>query len=130
MSDILPQVEQCSGRRLLLIIISLIIHHIEESKLINPLTRAHNPQPIPQLLLLQELLSQVLQISSRERNMADDLNLPLSTLADRNLITQVPSSSLNLDLIMQKLLECGEVEDFIGYWLAAVDCILASVSEC
>lgn len=48
--------------RLLVIILSLIVNHVEEPQLIHALTRADHPQPISQLLLLQELLGQVLQI--------------------------------------------------------------------
>lgn len=48
--------------RLLVVILSLIVDHVEESQLIHALTRADHPQPISQLLLLQKLLGQVLQI--------------------------------------------------------------------
>lgn len=40
----------------IIILIGVVIHNVEEPKLINPLTGAHNPQPISQLLLLQEFL--------------------------------------------------------------------------
>ena len=39
---------------LLVILICVIIHHIEESELVNTLRRRYNTKPIPQLLLFQE----------------------------------------------------------------------------
>ena len=41
---------------LLIVIIRIVVHHIEESKFIDSLTRAHNPQPITQLLFLEKFL--------------------------------------------------------------------------
>lgn len=41
---------------LLIVVLISIIDHIEEPKLIDSLARAHHSQPVPQLLLLQELL--------------------------------------------------------------------------
>lgn len=69
---------------------------------------------------------QVLQISPREWNMADNLDLALTSLRDRDLITQVAGSTLNLDLLVQELLECGQVEDLVAYWLRAVDGVLST----
>ena len=41
---------------LFIIVIRIVIDHIEESELIDPLARRHNTKPIPQLLLLEKLL--------------------------------------------------------------------------
>lgn len=41
---------------LIIILIRLIIHHIEEAQLVNALARADDAQPIAQLLLLEEFL--------------------------------------------------------------------------
>lgn len=67
---------------------------------------------------------QVLQVSPRERNMANNLDLAISSLRDRDLITQVAGSTLNLDLLVQELLESGQIEDLVAYWLRAVDGVL------
>lgn len=45
----------------IIILIGIVIDNVEEPKLINPLTGAHNPQPISQLLLLQEFLRPIIQ---------------------------------------------------------------------
>jgi hypothetical protein len=39
---------------LVIILISLLIHHIEESELVDTLACSHNSQPVTQLLLLEE----------------------------------------------------------------------------
>lgn len=46
----------CPTNQSIIVLIGVVIDNIEESKFINPLTGAHNPQPISQLLLLQEFL--------------------------------------------------------------------------
>ncbi len=42
---------------LLVIIVSFIVDNVEEPKLVDTFARADDPQPIPQLLLLEEFLS-------------------------------------------------------------------------
>lgn len=42
---------------LLIIIVSFIVDNVEEPKLVDTFARADDPQPIPQLLLLEEFLS-------------------------------------------------------------------------
>lgn len=135
---------------LLIVIIRIIIHHIEEPKFIDPLTRAHHPQPIPQLLLLQELLrpivfptispqplnpkhngplsprtaeanSQVLEIPPREIRMRNNLNLPIPLLADLHRIPQIPDPPVHLDLVVQELFKGRDIEDFVRGGLGGVD---------
>jgi len=45
--------------------------------------------------------------------MRNDLNLPIPLLADRNCVAQIANAVVNLDLIMQKFLEGGDVEDLV-----------------
>jgi len=98
---------------LLVIILTLIVYNVEESQLIDTLASRNDPQPISQLLLLEELLRQVLQVSSRERNVRDNLDLAIASLGDGDLIAEVTSPALNLDLLGEELLEGGEVEDLV-----------------
>ena len=74
--------------------------------------------------------SQVLQVSAAEWDVCDDLDLALTSLGDRDLITQVSSSALDLDLVVQELLESIQVKDLIGDWLRAVDGVLHRLSVC
>jgi hypothetical protein len=109
---------------LLIVLLPLLIHDVEEPQLIHPLTGTDNPQPIPQLLLLQELLRQVLEISSTERDMRHDLDLPVSDLLDIDLVAEIARASLNLDAVVKEFLERRQVEDLVAYGLRAVDCVL------
>ena len=54
----------------------------------------------------------------------DYLNLPLPSLRDSNLLAEVARAALDLDLVVQELLEGGEVEDLVGHGLRAVDHVL------
>ena len=45
--------------------------------------------------------------------MRNDLDLPINLLADRNCVTQVSNSVVNLYLVMEEFLEGGDVEDFV-----------------
>lgn len=58
--------------------------------------------------------------------MANNLDLAISNLRDRDLIAQVTSSALNLDLLVQELLESRQIEDLVAYWLRAVDGVLST----
>ena len=42
---------------LVLVLLLIVVHHVEEPQLVVPLARAHDSQPVPELLLLEELLS-------------------------------------------------------------------------
>jgi hypothetical protein len=109
--------------------------------------RGDHSQPIPKLLLLEELLcpakmsaslaqelrcradradgySQVLQVSSREWNMCHNLNLAIADLRDVDGVAEVSDTALNFDLIVQELFKGGEVENLIADRLGAVDGVL------
>lgn len=45
--------------------------------------------------------------------MCDDLDLPISLLADGNCVAQVTHSVVDLDLVVEKLLEGSDVKDLI-----------------
>jgi hypothetical protein len=64
---------------------------------------------------------QVLEITTRKLGVCDNLNLSIANLADLNDITEVSDSSVDLDLILEELLEGGDIEDLIAGWLRSVD---------
>lgn len=70
---------------------------------------------------------QVLQIPSGERNVGDDLNLAIAGLGDLDGVAEVADAALDLDLIVQELLEGGNVEDLVVGWLGAVDDVLLQI---
>lgn len=98
---------------LLIIIILLIIDNIEEPELVHALTSRDNTQPIPQLLLLQVLLREVLEVSTTELLVRDDFNFALALLADLDCVAEVAGAAVDLYAVVQELLEGCEVEDFV-----------------
>lgn len=64
---------------------------------------------------------QVLEVSARELGVCDHLNLSIADLGDLNDITEVSDTSINLDLVLEELLECGDIEDLVGGRLGSVD---------
>jgi len=109
---------------LILILITLVIDDVEEAQLIHSLGGGDHAQPIPELLLLEELLGQILQIPTREGNVRDDLDLPVARLADADIIAQVPGAALDFNAVVQEFLEGAEIEDLVGNGLRAVDRVL------
>lgn len=53
--------------------------------------------------------------------MRDDLDLAVPLLADLHGIAQVVHAVVDLDLVVQELLEGGDVEDLVGRGLRGVD---------
>lgn len=58
--------------------------------------------------------------------MSDDLDLAIADALDLDLVTEVTDTVLDLDLVLEELLEGGDVEDLIGSWLGSVDDVLLS----
>lgn len=58
-----------SHHSLFIVVITFIVDDIEESELVDALAHADNPQPIPQLLLLEELLGPVKLSTSASRGL-------------------------------------------------------------
>ena len=65
--------------------------------------------------------SQVLQVSPGELSMGNDLNLPFTLLANLDGVAQVSYSVVDLDLVVEELLEGGNVENLVGGRLGGVD---------
>lgn len=53
--------------------------------------------------------------------MSDDLDLALTDLGDSNDVTKVSGAAINLNLVLEELLESGDVEDLVRRWLGSVD---------
>ena len=87
---------------LLVIIIRLVTHNVEELQAVLALARADNTQPIPKLLLLEELLRQVLQVPPAELLMRDDFDTSIAEVGDCDSITEVACSAVDLDALLEK----------------------------
>lgn len=53
--------------------------------------------------------------------MGNDLDLAVTLLGDLDLVAEVANTALNLDLLVQELLEGGDIEDLVGGRLGGVD---------
>jgi hypothetical protein len=67
------------------------------------------------------MLLQVLEISPRELSVRNDLNLALSLLRDLYSIAKVSDAAINLYLVLEELLESGDIEDLVAGGLRSVD---------
>lgn len=65
--------------------------------------------------------SQVLEVSSRELGVCGNLNFSIANILDLNDITEVSDTAVNLDLVLEELLEGGDVEDLVACGLRSVD---------
>lgn len=53
--------------------------------------------------------------------MRNDLDLALALLGDLDDITEVADTAIDLDLVLEELLEGGDIEDLVGRRLGGVD---------
>jgi hypothetical protein len=67
------------------------------------------------------MLLQVLEISPRELSVRNDFNLALSLLRDLYSIAKVSDAAINLYLVLEELLESGDIEDLVAGGLRSVD---------
>lgn len=53
--------------------------------------------------------------------MRNDLNFPIALLADLHCVAEIADSVVDLYLVVQELLESGDVEDLVGCGLGGID---------
>jgi hypothetical protein len=115
---------------LILIIVALIAHHVEELQGIFALLCADHTQPVAKLLLLEELLGQVLEIAAAELLVGHNFDPAVAEVGDRDGVAEVAGAAIDLDALLEESGEGGWVEDAIGGWLGCVDHELRVVSVC
>ena len=64
---------------------------------------------------------QVLEVTTREGNVSDNLDLAITRLGDVDLVTEVTDTALDLDAVVEELLEGRDVEDLVARGLRSVD---------
>jgi len=72
----------------------------------------------------QGYILQVLQVTTAELLVSNNLNLSLASLADLDDIAEVTGTALDLDAVVEELFEGGGVEDLVVDGLRAVDDVL------
>jgi hypothetical protein len=107
--------------------IVLSLCDVEVLKLVGVLSSGHHTQEITELLLSQILLGEVFEVSLGEGKLSIDVELGL-VLVDDDFVTKVASFAVDFDAIVEKLLECRKINDFIFQWLPKVNGELANLS--
>ena len=108
-------------RPLLVILIILPTNNVEELQAVLALAGADHPQPIPQLLLLKELLREILEVPSAELLVRDDLDPAIAQIRDVNIVAEVAGAAVDFDALLEERREGGWVEDAVLRWLGCVD---------
>ena len=67
---------------------------------------------------------QVLQVASTEWNVRYDFNLSIANLRDGDRVPEISNTVFDLDLVVEKLLECGQIENLVADWLGTIDGVL------
>lgn len=114
-------IDKTRTARLLVIILSLISNNVEELEAVLSLGRADNTQPIAQLLLLEKLLRQVLQVTTRKLLVSHNFNSSITEVGDSDVVAKVTGAALNLDALLEESRESGRVEDAVLGGLGGVD---------
>jgi hypothetical protein len=67
---------------------------------------------------------QVFQVASTEWNVRYNLDLAIANLRDGDRVTEISNTVFNLDLVVEKFLECGQIENLVADGLGAIDGVL------
>merc|ERR1719510_311258 len=105
---------------ILVLIVRLLIVDLEVSELVAVLGASHHAQPVPQVVLLQILLREVLEVSLGERDVGGEGQLGLLSLHGE-LLAKVAGLAGNLDALLEVFLEISAVHDSILDWVSAVN---------
>ena len=112
---------------LILVLVCIVVHHVEEPELVHALARAHDAQPVAQLLLLEVFLRPIRSRSHISPHCSNVVHPPQSLNTENidranSQILQVPARKLyvrnNLDLAVADLADLHHVPQVAD---AAVD---------
>lgn len=90
-----------------------IIGNVEVTKFEGLLVSSDNTEPVTDLVLLQELLGEVLEVTLGEGNVSNNSDLVVSRARDSNSFTEVVGTTIDLDTVVEVLFESGSVKDLV-----------------
>ena len=99
--------------------VSLLLN-VEVPDLVGVLVAGHDIEELPERMLLEVLLGEVLQVSLGEGDAGadgDSLGVP----SDSHVGAQMPCLVVDFDLLPEEVGEGVGAEDLVLHWLAAVD---------
>jgi hypothetical protein len=114
---------------LLVVLLSLVVDDVEELELVHSLRSRDDAEPVTELHLLKELLGEILEVAAREVVVGNDLDLAIGGLGDLDVVAKVADAALNLDLLVEKFFEGGDVEDLVACGLRSVDDELRRIGQ-
>jgi hypothetical protein len=94
---------------------------VEVLELEGLLVSSNDTEPVTELVLLQETLGKVLEITLGEGNVGSDGDLGVSATGNLDGITKVVGAVVNLDAVMEVLLESSSIEDLVVSGTRAVN---------
>ena len=89
-----------TSSRLVIIIVTLFTNNVEEFQAVFAFARANYTKPIAELLLLEEFLRQVLQVSTTEFLMCNYFNTSIAQVGDCDSVTEVARSAVDFDALL------------------------------
>jgi hypothetical protein len=107
--------------RLLVIVLGLVTNNVEELEAVLALGRADDAQPVAELLLLEEFLGQVLEVTTAEVLVGHDLDLAIAEVGDGDGLAEVTGAAVDLDALLEEGCEGRRVEDTVLGGLRSVD---------
>jgi ribosomal RNA-processing protein 12 len=112
---------------LLVIVFGLVTNNIEELEAVLALGGTDDAQPVTELLLLEELLGQVLEVTTAEVLVGHNLDSAIAEVGDGDGLAEVAGTAVNLDALLQESRKGRRVENAVLGRLGSIDDELRTV---
>ena len=106
---------------LFVILLIVLVGDVEVTELVGALVRGNDTEPVAELVLLEELLGKVLEVTLGELLVGGDGDLGIITTDNGHLIGETTGAALDLDAIVEELLESRGIENLVTSGAGAVD---------
>jgi len=96
-----------------ILVVGTIELKVEELEGVGVLGGSDNTEPFTHLVLLEELLGEVLEVTLREGDGRSDRKFAGTFTGELDVLTELTSLSLDLDVVYEELLVGGSIEDLV-----------------